>query len=338
MVCGHQWCHGGRVAPSELLHDAVRRVVMADHEGKSGAGLEKVWLADGRALVVKRVTPETDLTLALTGGNVARECLLWHSGLLDHLPPGVTHALVDAWVEDDGTSVIVMRDLGSAMLTWSDHLSVAATHRVIDRIASVHRTFLDDPPTGLAPLPSVLDIFSPDRMATLADQGNELCALARRGWEIFAETAPFDVTGPVMVLLADPTRLADALDEGPVTLCHGDLATVNMAFEGDDLVLLDWAMPTVAPGALDIARFLAGCSSVVEPSREEVLVAYADAAGPAYDERSMRLALLAGLVWLGWNKALDAAENPDLEVRERERQDLDWWVREARTTLQDGWI
>ncbi len=119
-----------------------------------------------------------------------------------------------------------------------------------------------------------------------------------------------------------PTALAD----GPVTLAHGDLATVNMAFEGDDLVLLDWAMPTAAPGALDIARFLAGCSSVVEPSREEVLASYAAPAGPAYDERSMRLALLAGLVWLGWNKALDAAEHPDPAIRERERPDLDWWV------------
>ena len=330
--------HGGHVAPSDLLHDAVRSVVMTGHEGRSGAGLERVWLADGRALVVKRVTQESDLTLAVTGGNVAREVLLWSSGLFDRLPSGVTHALLDAWVEEDGTSVIVMRDLGPAVLTWQDHLSVAATHRVIERIASVHLAFLDQPPTALVPLPRVLDLFSPKRIAPHAAAGNELCALALRGWEVFAETTPFDVAGPVMALHADVTRLADALSEGPLTLCHGDLATVNMAFEQDDLVLLDWAMPTAAPGALDIARFIAGCSSVLEPSREEVVAAYARAAGPAYDERSMRLALLAGLVWLGWNKALDAAENPDQAVRERERQDLDWWVREARTTLQSGVI
>ena len=56
--------------------------------------------------------------------------------------------------------------------------------------------------------------------------------------------------------------------------------------------------------------------------------------GPACDERSMRLALLAGLVWLGWNKALDAAEHPDPAIRARETADLDWWVRAARTTLE----
>jgi hypothetical protein len=109
-----------------------------------------------------------------------------------------------------------------------------------------------------------------------------------------------------------------------------------MATEGERLVLLDWAMPTAAPGAVDVARFVAGCSSVVEPSREELIGAYARAAGPAYDERSMRLALLSGLVWLGWNKALDAAEHPDPATRRREQEDLDWWVREARTTLEEG--
>jgi hypothetical protein len=36
------------------------------------------------------------------------------------------------------------------------------------------------------------------------------------------------------------------------------------------------------------------------------------------------------------NKALDAAEHPDLVVRARERQDLDWWVRQARWTLDAG--
>jgi hypothetical protein len=50
----------------------------------------------------------------------------------------------------------------------------------------------------------------------------------------------------------------------------------------------------------------------------------------------MRLSLMLGLVWLGWNKALDAAEHPDPATRAREREDLDWWVAQARTTLEAG--
>ena len=50
----------------------------------------------------------------------------------------------------------------------------------------------------------------------------------------------------------------------------------------------------------------------------------------------MRLALLSGLMWLGWDKALDAAEHPDVAIRTREQEDLDWWVTQARRTLEGG--
>ena len=87
-------------------------------------------------------------------------------------------------------------------------------------------------------------------------------------------------------------------------------------------------MPLPAPVTLDVARFVAGCRRVVGLSRErDDHPRHRDAAGPAYDETAMRLALLLGLCWLGWNKALDAAEHPDPAIRAREREDLDWWVR-----------
>jgi len=170
----------------------------------------------------------------------------------------------------------------------------------------------------------------------MAERGNELMRLVLRGWELFGEEVPADVADSVFALLHDVTPLRRSLEQGPVTLTHGDLATVNMALEGDTLVLIDWAMPTAAPGSLDVARFIAGCASVVDLSREDLLAAYREAAGPAYDERSERLSLLIGLLWLGWNKALDAVENPDGEIRARERADLDWWVRQSRTALEEG--
>lgn len=328
-------CHRCGVAPSDLLRDAVERSTVSGHVGKSGAGLERVRLADGRALVVKRVVPGSDFTLELTGGGPGREYLLWRAGVLDALPAGVSHAVVDAWLEGE-TTVIVMRDLGDAVLTWQDHLSADRAFWVVDRLAALHRRFLGGPPPGLAPLDLVLSLFAPVRIRALATQGSELMTLACRGWDLFADLVPADVAEPVLALLDDPTPLARALAAGPVTMTHGDAATVNMAFDGEDLVLIDWAMPTTAPGALDIARLLAGCASVMEPSREQLLAAYRSAAGPAADETSVRLALLSGLVWLGWNKALDAVEHPDPATRQRERADLDWWVREARTTLESG--
>jgi hypothetical protein len=321
--------------PGAYLDQAVERVPLAEHVGKSGAALERVVLADGRRLVVKRLSPATDLVMALTGDDVGREYLLWSSGVLDTLPAGVGHAVVDGWRETDCT-VVVMRDLGDAVLTWRDRLSRDRWLFLLTRVTRMYRAFLGRAPEGLTPLTSLVGMFSPRRLEPHAADANPLARLALRGWQIFEDTAPDDVAGPVMDLLGDPAPLTDALAARPTTLVHGDLATVNMAFEGDGLTLLDWALPSAGPAATDLVRFIAGCSSVVEVTREQMIEDFRRLAGPAHDEAALRLALLGGLIWLGWNKALDAADNPDPATRERERADLAWWLREARATLESG--
>lgn len=324
------------MVPAELLAGAVERTVLVEHVGMSGAALERVRLADGRALVVKRCHPDSDLTLALTGGAVAWEHVLRATGALDRLPPGVAHALVDSWVEDDGSTVLVMRDLGEAVWGWDLRLDPARCRWVVDRVARLHAAFLDAPPQGLAPLAPVLGLFAPTRLRPAADAGNRLAAAAIRGWDYFPDHVPADVAEPVLALLEDVSPLVRALQGRPCTLVHGDLATVNMAADGDDLVLLDWAMPVTAPGAVDLARLLVGCAPQLAVHRDGVLDLYRGAAGPSYDEEAMRLALLAALVWLGWNKTHDLVESRDPAVRARERDDLDWWVAQARTTLEEG--
>ncbi|MEP7368317.1 MAG: phosphotransferase [Dermatophilaceae bacterium] len=319
----------------EYLADIVERVLMADHEGKSGALLERLTLADGRRLIVKRFSSDTDLLMAALGDVVGREYTTWSRGILDLLPPEVGHAIVDGWVDGDQT-VVVMRDLGDSVLTWQHRLTRDQCRSILIGVAALHRAFLGRSPEGLTPLPDLLSLFAPDRMAPFVGSTNPLAAIVIHGWDIFAESVPADVAEPVFALLADPRPLAVALQARPTTLVHGDLATVNMAVADAKLTLLDWAMPAAAPGALDIARFVAGCSSVVDVSREQILADYAAAAGPAYDHIAMRLSLLSALIWLGWNKALDAAEHPDPVVRAREQADLKWWLKEARITLEAG--
>jgi len=331
-------CHRRQVAPAEFLDDAIGRAAIAEHLGKSGAALERVTLGDGRTVVVKRVTPETDVTLSMFGGLVSQEYLLWRSGALDRLPDGVGHAILDAWTEGEDTTVIVMRDLGDAVPTWDDRLDARACRLLLERVATMHRAYLGDPPVAVAPLLPVLDLFAPARIAAPAHEGHELFGAALRGWEYFADPAlvPADVSDAVFALHADARPLAAALGAGPVTLAHGDLATVNLAFEDDRLILLDWAMPVAAPGAFDVARFLVGCAHVVDLHPDEVVAAYAEAAGPAYDDDSMHQSLLAALCWLGWNKALDVVESPEEAVRERERASLAWWAARARRTIERG--
>ncbi|MGH3507142.1 MAG: hypothetical protein ACRDO2_08070 [Nocardioidaceae bacterium] len=315
------------------LDAAVERVAIGE-VGKSGASIERVRMPDGRRLVVKRVSPDSDLFMRVLGRRTYPELDLWQRGILDEIPLPATHSVVDGWVDGDLT-VLVMRDLGDRVLTWDDRLSRPDCQRVLGAAATVHRTFEGRAPWGLTPLGDLLSLFAPQRVAPQAE-GSELARTCLYGWELFAERVEQRVSEPVLALLAEPTPLVAALERCPCTLIHGDLATVNVALETNRVTLLDWAMPARAPGAVDVARFIAGCSSVVDASREEILADYRDAAGPSYDGNAMRLAMLSGLVWLGWNKAFDAAEHPDPALRLREQADLDWWVREADLTLRSG--
>lgn len=331
-------CHLEEVSLGEIQTDGSESGPLVEHVGKSGAYLERRSLADGSRVVVKRVTPGSDLTLGIFGGTVAQEYLLWRSGALDRLPEGVGHAILDGWTEGTDTTVIVMRDLGGAVLNWDNRLDARACAWILQRVAAVHRAYLGAPPEAVVPLAPLLELFSPKRITGLAAEGSELMRAALRGWEYFADPAlvPAEVSAQVFRMHADAQPLVDRLATGPVTLAHGDLATVNMAVEAERLILLDWAMPVAAPGSFDIARFLVGCGHVVDLPPDAVLGLYRDAAGAAYDEDSMGIALFSALCWLGWNKALDIVESPDQAVRERERRSLAWWMWRARETLETG--
>ena len=101
-----------------LVDAALDRAPVND-DGRSGAVLERVLLADGSRVVVKRFDPAVDLVMRLSGDPSGREVELFQRGLLDALPPTVLHPVIDGWYDDDGHGVLVMRDLGDAVLTWT---------------------------------------------------------------------------------------------------------------------------------------------------------------------------------------------------------------------------
>jgi hypothetical protein len=322
-------------ADASLLERAVRRTPLVDHDGRSGARLERIVLDDGTRLVVKRTSPVTDLVMRLNGAAVSREYELWRGGVLDRLPAGAGHALLGAWVDGDDT-VLVMRDLGDTVVGWGRHLSRESWRRLLRAATALHRAFSGQAVEGLCPLVERVSLFAPWRMAPERDAGNPLAPAALRGWERFAELVAADVAQAVLGVLERPERLSSALAERPTTLIHGDLWLVNVALEADQVTLLDWGLATRAPAALEFALFLDGNSSQVDATRDELVDDFRSAWGDEHDEVALRLALFAGLVDLGWNKALDVAEHDDATVRARERADLDWWVAQARRTMELG--
>lgn len=333
-----------------LLDTALERVPMGD-DGRSGAALERVLLADGSRVVVKRFDPSVDLVMRLSGDTRGREVDLVLRGVFDRLPGSVLHPVVDGWYDDDGRGVLVMRDLGDAVLSWRSIVTREQATTMFGAVADLHAAFLGSAPEGLTPLGSVLGLFEPGRIRPYA--GVALVDYALRGWEYWPEVAPGEVGERVLALAGDTAPLAAACLAFPTTLLHGDLATVNMAFEPGRpgcLTLIDWGLATVGPAGLDVGRLLAGCAHLFGPvgdrPHSETIVARLDdlvalqrqAAGAAHDEAALQLGLLAGITWLGWNKALDIVEHPDPAVRERERVALPWWLHQAEQTFETGLV
>lgn len=332
-----------------LLDTALTRCAVND-DGRSGATLERIVLADGSRVVVKRFDPSVDLVMRLSGDPRGREVELFRTGLLDRLPTTVLHPVVDGWYDDDGRGVLVMRDLGDSVLSWKSVVSRDQARTMLGAVADLHGTFLGAAPEGLTPLGSLLDMFAPRRIRPYA--GEALVDYALRGWEYWSEVAPGEVGERVLALAHDPAPLAAACAALPATLLHGDLSTVNMAFEADRpgcLTLFDWGLAAVGPAELDFGRLLTGCAHLFGPigrAASETIVARLDdlvalqreVSGPAYDDDALRLGLLAGITWLGWNKSLDIVEHPDPAVRARERAALPWWLHQAELAFETGLI
>lgn len=313
----------------EMLARVVERTVLESHDGRSGSIIEKLRLDDGTRLVLKRTRPATDL-VAQTCGGADRELALYESGRFDALPPGVGHALLGGWRDGDDV-VLLMRDVAGAIPGWTRTLDRAESRRVLHAVAAVHRAFAGGPAVGLCPVGVRATALWPHRMRPLVGGTNPLPGLVLRGWRRFAELVPGPQADAVARLHADWTPLTTELDRRPATLLHGDGWLVNLALEPGAVTLLDWSMATWGPPLLDFAIFLTGAFTQVDASPEQLVADVRSAAGLDADE--VDLMLLCGLMELGWNKALDAAEHPDPAVRAREEAELRWWLEKARPAL-----
>jgi hypothetical protein len=230
-----------------------------------------------------------------------------------------------------------MRDLGAGIRGWNDLVSWSENERFMAAIVSMHEALRDSRSAALCPLVDRVALLSPVTMRAVTDATeNPLPMLIVRGWERFPELVPLDVAAAVRSVHEVPAAFAARFGAQPCTVVHADATHVNVVFEEPRVTLLDWQLATWGPPALELVPYLTASASVVDASREEILASYKVAAGATYDDDAVHLAHFLGLVELGWNKALDITENDDRLSRDRERADLDWWVTEARRTIELG--
>jgi hypothetical protein len=318
---------------SSLLAGVVSREPLAVADGRSGSLLERVTLAGGELLVVKHVRDGGDWIMRASHDH-GRAAELWSSGVLGRVPEVIDHAVLGA-EQVTGGWVVIMRDVSAALVPDHARISRADSRRVLEAAAALHAAFADGPPLRLCPLADRYGFLSPATARREAGGADEVPGLIGRGWERFAEIAPADVAGPVLAVAERPEPFAAALSAFPSTLVQGDLKLGNLGFTEDRVVMLDWGTQTGwAPAAVEVAWYLAINWSRIDATREQVLDDFRAAEGGRHDEDALRLALLGGLVQLGWDKALHAGGHPDPAIRAREAADLAWWADRARDALE----
>lgn len=312
-----------------LLETVAERSPITDHDGRSGALLERVRLDDGRWLVLKWLDRSKDLGMVVTGDEMGREHVLWQAGVLDRLPAGVGHAVVQTWPTPTG-SAVAMRDISGAMLGWATRIDRAQCRRILAAVTRMHHSFNGTGPVaGACSMGTRIKALTPKVMAAVVESPNPLPRLVLRGWESFAEQAPADLAGPVLMLLEEPAPLVHALSRLPQTLLHGDVSLPNIALEEQQVTLLDWALATNGPAEYEVAWFLADSGTLVDASLDEIVADYLDLA----EASGLQLALLAAFIGLGWNKSLNAATHPDPAERAAHLDELHWWYGAARDGL-----
>jgi hypothetical protein len=321
---------------SSVLDGATSIESFAGEGGRTGASFDSAVLADGTRVVIKYVR-RTDWVMVASGGESSLD-MLWRAGAFDRVPPVIDHAMLacEPMSSEEGEGFrVVMRDVSEHVLEEGRVLSRAENRRVLEAADALHQAFWGQDVPGLS-LYQHYDVFTLRRMDEVIHLDTPIPTLVKRGWELFVDLAPSDVTEALMALLAEPRPLVDQLATCDQTLIHGDLRLHNMGLSPDHVVLLDWEVAGQAPPAVEIAWYLIISASRIDATREQVIDDYREIAGDRFDARAWDLACIGAMIWLGWNKAIDIVENPDPAIRLAERADLDWWIARTREAL-DVW-
>ncbi len=320
---------------TSILDGAVDRGAFAGEGGQTGASFERATLTDGSRVVIKHVTRDDWMLVVSNGESYLNR--LWRDGVFERMPSTIDHTMI-AMEPTDAGFLLVMRDVSDVVLAEGRVLSRAENRRVLQATDKMYRQFWGEDLPG-CPLEdhfTVFNPFDPELNARLEKLDTPIPALMRRGWEMFGDVAPRDVTDAMQALLDDPAPLVRELDRRPATLIHGDLRLHNMGLSDDRVVLLDWEIVGTAPPALEFGWYLIISASRIDATREQITDDFREISADHFDPVALELGMLSALFFLGWNKAIDIVENPDPAIRAQERADLDWWIARVRTAL-DTW-
>lgn len=328
------------------LGDLLTREPFACGPLVSGSTFERAVLGDGRRVILKHLPAEGDWLTRVSGG-AGRARALWDGGVLESVATRVDHAVIGMLREDDH-DVVVMRDIGTSLLSTRARLAAPVIEDLLRGLAQIHRDWEGCEPSGLCSPAERHRIAAP--AFHREDSGPHPCpfrAVLLRGWEQFGEQAPADVTAAVFAVLDDVEALGGQLEAAsPATLLHGDFKLGNIGLRDGRLVLIDWGELTgTGPAEIDVAWFamtstnppVGGGELAVDAMPDVVFRAYEAQSGRYLDPRAVDLACIGALAQCGFMLGAFAARAPESVVGARASLLLSWWVARVRQALDATW-
>ena len=313
------------------LGEVTERATLAS-SGWSGNRIDRLVLADGRALIAKRIVPGSDW-LGRQTRDPGREALLFADGVFARMPASVDSAVVAAEPEGDAWWV-VMRDVSDELVDESTPLTREENRLVLGRAAEMWAEFWDQEVPHLSTLADRLSFAAPAISERERDGVDILPKQFEAAWEAFGEAVDDDVAAAILELEADVTPLAAALAERGSTLIHGDLRDENIALPEGRLVLLDFGLATQGHPAAELAWYMVHDVWRIAATHDEVVDDFRRALGERDDPAALELGLISGLVQYGWIFGHSAVVHTDPREREWARTELNWWVPRVRHALE----
>lgn len=325
---------------------SVSRRPFHSSDSLSGSTFLLIETDGGGRYVLKRISQAWDWIMRVTHDDQARAVVAWTDGLLDRMPPEVTHGVVACARDGDGWAIL-MGEFRDAMIPpGDDWITPADNEHFLDAMAGTHAACwghpeLAHPARGFLDLDTRYGMLTPEVGRRESGGPDAIPPMIVAGWELLWTLVDRDVADILKSLQKDPGPLARALERYPQTVNQGDWKLGNLGIargEPSRVVLLDWAAVGAAPPAVDLAWYLAVNSARLPVSKERAIDHFRSCLqrrlGAAFEESwwapQLDLALLGGFLLLAWPKALGAVKGDTEAVQARERAEITWWSERVR--------
>jgi hypothetical protein len=224
-----------------------------------------------------------------------------------------------------------MRDVSESFIPLDAAVDPGTHAAFIEAMAALHTHFWQDvPDADLMDFAGVYSMLTPQRAVIerdeLGDRSDVLRAVTS-GWVDYASSYPH-TWEQLQPLLVDAAPLVAAYADTPTTLLQGDWKMGNLGIHADgSVVLVDWDRTSEGPGAYELAWYLAVNCDRLPESKEATIDRYRGAleAGGVHTDgwwdRQLDLALLGGLLQLGWSKT-------------GQPEEIGWWNEQAQHALR----